>query len=163
MKIPIDEMMQRLDTVIQKNAEARRAKENDDFSKFLKNLQIISIRIDDIRQLWPIVVKLYKAYPNFKRDMFLTDGFYHHVGFTNNGKYFGCEGGGCSGSSFYVKLDDGLFYSERSGCAMNADEFATEHCKDNDIRSKAERVANGLDDYIKRLMGAVMAGTASAI
>lgn len=126
------------------------------------NLNIITARLNELRDAYEIVSALYgHDLINVEHNgtVFLTDGFYHRVGFEADvvlGKinlplsvrHFGIKGGGASGDNLFVDVLTGEFLS--GGTRYHSAKAIVDSCAaDWHVFDKAKRIAAEIDEFFE--------------
>ena len=171
-----DDLMGIIDGYADSRDAAEQRQTNSKLDKFLQNCKSILEQCPKLQRIRPIVMKLFernlvrycdtgkrfgdlgKYSFHYCYNQFTTDGWFHEPGFSSKRDakaMFGCEGGGASGNSVYVDIDNGLFGVTKNEM-MPADEFAEQttsrgkpYYLDYDIASKVQEIADGIDSYVK--------------
>ena len=171
-----DDIMGIIDKYANDKDAAEQKQTNSKLNKFLQNCKSILEKCPKLQRIRPIVMKLFEKklvryYDTGKRfgdlgkhnfhysyNQFTTDSWFHEPGFSSGHDakaMFGCAGGGASGNSVYVDIDNGLFGVTKSKM-MSADEFAEQttssgkpYYLDYDITSKVQEIADEIDNYVK--------------
>lgn len=171
-----DDLMGIIDSYADDKDAAEQRLTNSKLSKFLQNCKSILEKCPELQRIRPVVMKLFERKLvrycdtgkrfgslgersfHYCYNQFTTNGWFHEPGFSSGRDakaVFGCEGGGASGNSVYIDIDNGLFGVTKKEM-MSADEFAEQttssgkpYYLDYDIASKVQEIADGIDSYVK--------------